>query len=370
MKYFLIAGEASGDLHAAALMKEIRLKDPKAEFRFLGGEFMHAQGGVMVLHYRNMAFMGFTSVIKNIGQIARNYHLCKQALIEFQPDKLILIDYPGFNLKIAKFVFENLQTPVYYYIAPKLWVWKKYRIHAIRKYVHRLITIFPFETEFYQKLNYKTYYVGNPTVDSVYNHMDLLQSDFRLSNNISSKTIIAVLPGSRKQEIAACLPIIIKGLESYTDYQIIVAGAPGIEPEFYRRYLNNETALLIFNQTYQLVKHADVAVVNSGTATLETALIGTPQLVVYHVWPGRIASLFKKIILKTKYVSLVNIIAEKNVVKELIAHTFKPENVNSEVAKILNDELYRENMFDEYIEIKLKLGKPGCAERAASIVCE
>ncbi len=370
MKYFLVAGEASGDLHAAALMKEIKLLDPEAEFRFLGGDLMRAAGGSMVLHYRDMAFMGFTAVIRNLRKIARNYHLCKKALLEYQPDKVILVDYPGFNLRIAKFVFENLQVPVYYYIAPKLWVWKKYRIHAIRKYVHRLITIFPFETEFYRGLDYKVYYAGNPTVDSVINHPELNQSDFRQVNKISDKPVIAVLPGSRKQEISACLPVIMKGLGFFADHEIVVACAPGVEPEFYHRLLKNDAVKLVFNQTYQLVKHADVAVVNSGTATLETALIGTPQVVVYHVWPGRLAALLKKIFLKTKFVSLANIIAGKEVVKELVAHLFKSENVYAEVARILKDESYRENMIDEYIGIRMKLGEPGCARRAASIVCE
>lgn len=367
-RYFLIAGEASGDLHASNLMREIKALDSNAEFCFLGGDLMQAQGGKMIKHYREMAFMGFINVIKNAGTVLDNLKECKQAIRDFQPDALILIDYPSFNLRIAKFAKEALQLPIYYYIAPKIWAWKEFRIKQIKKYVDKMFTILPFETEFYKKHNYEVKYVGNPTVDSIASRPNQAQtfSEFCKKNGLTEKPIIAVLPGSRKQEIRNCLPVILDGLIGFAENQIVVSGAPGIDPEFYSQTVPDREFQIVFNQTYELLSHAKSAVVNSGTATLETALIGTPQVVVYHVAFGKIALVLKDIFIKVKYVSLVNLIAGKEVVKELLGHHFTPENIKNETEKILNINDYRDNILDGYRLVKEKLGSPGASKNTAS----
>lgn len=367
-KYFLIAGEASGDLHASNLMREIKKLDAKAEFCFLGGDLMAAQGGTMVKHYREMAFMGFVAVLKNARKVLNNLEECKKAIREFQPHVLILIDYPSFNLRIARFAKEELNLPVYYYIAPKIWAWKEFRIKQIKKYVDKMFTILPFETEFYKKHNYPVIYVGNPTVDSVATRPNQEQTfmEFCHKNNLSDKPIIAVLPGSRKQEIESCLPVILDAVKDFfPNYQVVVSGAPGINREYYDAFISQKNIYLVFNQTYELLSHAEAAVVNSGTATLETALIGTPQVVVYHVAFGKIALALKDIFIKVKYVSLVNLIAEKEVVTELLAHHFTPENVREEVERLISDKIYRDKMVEKYQEIKKTLGEPGAAKNAA-----
>jgi len=367
MRYFLIAGEASGDLHASNLMREILKTDHKAKFCFLGGDLMQAVGGTMIKHYRDMAFMGFWAVLKNIRTIFENIEACKMAIADFNPDVLILIDYPGFNLRIAKHVKKTSKIPVYYYIPPKIWAWKEYRIKDIKKYIDRVFAIFPFETEFYNRHNYKVEYVGNPTVDSIANRPLQNQSfeAFCTKNSLTSKPVIALLAGSRKQEIAACLPRMIEAASEFTEYQPIVAGAPGIDIEFYNKILKTNKVPVIFGQTYELVQHASVAVVNSGTATLETALIGTPQVVVYYVMFGRLAYWAKNIVLKIKYISLVNLISERETVKELIAHKFTVENIKHEIEQILLNEDYKEKMLSDYELIKTRLGEPGTARKTA-----
>lgn len=370
MRYFLIAGEASGDLHASNLMREILKTDHKAKFCFLGGDLMQAVGGTMIKHYRDMAFMGFWAVFKNLKTILANIEQCKAAIDDFKPDMLILIDYPGFNLRIAKHVKETSQLPIYYYIPPKIWAWKEYRISDIKKYIDKVFTIFPFETEFYQKHNYKVDYVGNPTVDSIANRPLQNQSfeAFCTKNNLTPKPILALLAGSRKQEIAACLPRMLKAASQFDGYQVIVAGAPGIDESFYTKTLKSNKVPLIFGQTYELVHHASAAVVNSGTATLETALIGTPQVVVYYVMLGRLAYWAKNIVLKIKYISLVNLVSERETVKELIAHKFTVENVQAEIELLLNDKAYKAVMLADYDLIKAKLGEPGTARKAAKLM--
>ncbi|MFV0392185.1 MAG: lipid-A-disaccharide synthase [Paludibacteraceae bacterium] len=365
--YFLIAGEASGDLHASNLMREIKKLDANAEFYFLGGDLMLAQGGKLIKHYREMAFMGFVNVLKNAPTVLNNLKECKQAIQDFRPDVVILIDYPSFNLRIAKFVKKELQTPVYYYIAPKIWAWKKFRIRQIKKYIDKMFTILPFETEFYKKHNYKVNYVGNPTVDSIAERPNQNQTfeEFCLSNDLINKSIIAVLPGSRKQEIDKCLPIMLEALKDFSTHQIVVSGAPGIPSDYYLRFIKKNDIHVVFNQAYELVAHADAAVVNSGTATLETALIGTPQVVVYHVAFGRIAMVLKKLFIKVKYVSLVNLIADREVVRELLGHHFTQENVKEEVEKLLNDKNYLDNLLEGYQIVKNRLGTPGAAKQAA-----
>ena len=370
MKYFLIAGEASGDLHASNLMREIKKNDPIAEFCFLGGDLMFAQGGKLVKHYRDMAFMGFVAVLRNLKTVLNNIDDCKAAITEFKPDVVILIDYPSFNLRIAKFIKQTSKIPVYYYIAPKLWAWKEYRIKEIKKYVDRVFTIFPFETEFYRKHNYKVEYVGNPTVDSINAlcRKDENFTDFCKRHSLSEKPIIALLPGSRRQEISACLPTMIEAAESFPEYQIVISGAPGIESGFYKQFCETTSHPVITGDTYQMLVHAKAAVVNSGTATLETALIGTPQVVVYHVIGGRLAIQGKKLFIKTKYISLVNIVAQREVVKELIAHLFTPRNIKAELQNILEQPEYAAKMKNDYLEIARNLGTNEAAVNAASLI--
>jgi len=369
MKYFIIAGEASGDLHASNLMRELRQADSNAEFCFLGGDLMQAQahGGRMVKHYRDMAFMGIVAVLKNARTVLKNLSDCKQAIVDFQPDVLILVDYPSFNLRMARFVKENLNAKVYYYISPKIWAWKEYRIKEIKRYVDKMFTIFPFETAFYGKHNYQVEYVGNPTVDSVCMRPNQQQTfaEFCTENNLPDKPIIAILAGSRKQEIQGCLPRMVEAGLRFSEYQVVIAGAPGINAELYDSVLHGKNVSVVFGKTYELLQSSKAAVVNSGTATLETALVGTPQVVVYHVPCGRFGYLVKEVVVRVKFVSLVNIVAEKLVVKELLAHLFTVGNIEAELNQILKNGNYCQNMLKEYSVIKNALGEPGTAERAA-----
>jgi len=372
MRYFIIAGEASGDLHASNLMRELRIADTQAEFCFLGGDLMQAQGGKMIKHYRDMAFMGIVAVLKNARTVLKNLSDCKQAITDFRPDVLILVDYPSFNLRMARFVKENLNTKVYYYISPKLWAWKEYRIKEIKRYVDKMFTIFPFETAFYAKHNYDVEYVGNPTVDSVCTrpHQDKSFADFCAENKLPAKPIIAILAGSRKQEIVGCLPRMVDAGLRFPDYQVIIAGAPGIEADLYNSVLKSRDVSVVFGKTYELLQQSKAAVVNSGTATLETALVGTPEVVVYHVPLGRIGYFVKEMVVRVKFVSLVNIVAEKLIVKELLAHLFTVKNIAAELDLILNNTNYRQTMLQNYSIIKKALGEPGTAERAAKKMVE
>jgi lipid-A-disaccharide synthase len=367
MRYFIIAGEASGDLHASNLMRELRKADSNAEFCFLGGDLMQAEGGRMVKHYRDMAFMGFVAVLRNARTLLNIMSECRRAIVDFKPDLLILVDYPSFNLRMAKFVKENLNIPVYYYISPKIWAWKEYRIKEIKQYVDKMFTILPFETAFYAKHNYPVEYVGNPSVDSVCLRPNQEQTfeEFCQLNSLPDKPIIALLAGSRKQEISACLSRMIEAAAAFPEYQVVVAGAPGIDTDFYTPFMEKGNAGIVFGQTYELLQQSKAAVVNSGTATLETALVGIPQVVVYHQALGRLAYWLKDIVIKVKYISLVNLVAEREVVKELIAHLFTKNNIEIELDKLLNDAQYRRNMLDAYAEIRRELGETGTAERAA-----
>ncbi len=370
MKYFLIAGEASGDLHASNLMYELGKLDSEAEFCYLGGDLMQAQGGKLVKHYHDMAFMGFWAVIKNAPIVLRNINDCKKAIVNFQPDVVILIDYPGFNLRIAEFVKENLKTPVYYYISPKIWAWKEYRIKDIKRYVDKMFTIFPFETAFYAKHNYSVEYVGNPTLETILARPNQKQSfeEFCEQNNLNKKPIIAILAGSRKQEISACLQRMIDSATLFKDYQVIIAGAPGIDPLFYYNIVSGKNIPVIFGKTYELVQHSSAAIVNSGTATLETALIGTPQVVVYHVIFGKLASALRRFVIKVPFISLVNLVAEKEVVKELVAQHFTVENVTNELEKLLHHQTYRNTILNDYNLIMRELGEVGAAKRTATSI--
>ena len=371
MKYFLIAGEASGDLHASNLMAALKEKDPEADFRFFGGDLMQAVGGTLVKHYREMAFMGFIPVLLNLRTILNNMKTCQEDIRRYQPDVVILIDYPGFNLKIAKFVKTVLHLPVYYYISPKIWAWKQYRIKDFRRYVDWMFCILPFETEFFRKLNYSVDYVGNPSVDSVaqYKKKQVSGADtFIADEGLADKPILALLAGSRRQEIKDNLPTMLEVAAAYPDYQPVIAGAPGLEPDYYKQYIGNHPARIVFGKTYDLLQHSRAALVTSGTATLETSLFRVPQVVCYYVTAGRLASFIFRNFFHTKYISLVNLIAGREVVQELFGARFSYQQIHDELGKILHDTAYRQQMLDGYDEIICLLGKPGASQRTAELI--
>lgn len=367
MKYYLIVGEASGDLHASNLMKALKQEDPQAEFRFFGGDLMTAVGGIRVRHYKDLAYMGFIPVLLHLRTIFRNMDFCKQDIVAWQPDVLILVDYPGFNLKIAEYVKRHTSVPVYYYISPKIWAWKEYRIKNIKRDVDELFSILPFEVDFFQKYQYPIHYIGNPCVDAVEAFRSENQesfTEFISCNHLKDKPIIALLAGSRKQEIKDNLIRMMEAAKMFPDYQFVVAGAPGIEPSFYQSYMN-EDAEIVFGQTYRLLQHAKAALVTSGTATLETALFRVPQVVCYYTAAGRLVSFLRRHILKVKYISLVNLIADREVVKELVADGMTVKNIQAELKKLLAETPERKAMLDGYDRIIQILGKAGASERAA-----
>jgi lipid-A-disaccharide synthase len=373
MKYFLIAGEASGDLHASNLMSALKEQDPYAEFRFLGGDLMQAVGGTLVKHYREMAFMGFIPVLLHLRTILNNMKACQEEIKRYQPDVVILIDYPGFNLKIAKFVKTQLNIPVYYYISPKIWAWKQYRIKDFRRYVDRMFCILPFEVDFFNKLNYPVDYVGNPSVDSVafYKEQQAIKPNpFFQEERSDKRPIIALLAGSRRQEIKDNLPTMLDVAETYPTHQPIIAGAPGIEPDYYQQYIGDKPVKILFGQTYALLQHSDVALVTSGTATLETALFRVPQVVCYYVKAGKIASFIFRHFFHTPYISLVNLIAGREVVQELFGARFSRKQIEEELGRILYDKKYRDQMLQGYDEIIQVLGKPGASQRTASLIIQ
>ena len=369
MKYYLVAGEASGDLHASHLMSEIKKNDPEADFRFFGGDLMAAQGGTLVKHYRQMAFMGFIAVIKNLRTVLRNMSECKRDIKNYSPDAVILVDYPGFNLKIAKYVKTKLGIPTHYYIAPKIWAWKEYRIKSIKKYVDYMYSILPFEVEYFNGLGYNVDYVGNPTVDELAkrDNIDETFEQFTLANGLSNKPIISLIAGSRVGEIKNSLPRMIEAVEGMNEYQFVVAGAPSIEPQLYNEIIGDRPIKVVYGKTYRLMQQATAALVTSGTATLETALIGVPQVVCYYVAGGKFSyKLFEKI-LNVKYVSLVNLITNSEVVKELLACYFTPENTRVELEKILQPS-YREKMQNGYALMRSRLGAVGAPRHAAKVM--
>ena len=369
MKYYLIVGEASGDLHASNLMKSIKELDKDAEFRFFGGDLMSAVGGTRVKHYRELAYMGFIPVLLHLRTIFANMKLCKKDVEAWKPDALILVDYPGFNLSIAKYIHKNTDIPVYYYISPKIWAWKERRIKNIKRDVDELFSILPFEIDFFEKKhNYKINYVGNPCVDAVdefKRNKALSRADFLERNNLADKQIIALLAGSRKQEIKANLPMMLQAVKQYPAYQPVLAGAPGIDKEFYAPYIDAGVKI-VFGQTYDILNNAHAALVTSGTATLETALFNVPQVVCYAMPMGRLYSWLKKHFLKVKYISLVNLVADSEVVRELVAADMKLPNVIAELGDLLPaDSEKRTAMLGEYSRMMEILGKPGASQRAA-----
>lgn len=372
MKYFIVAGEASGDLHGSNLMKELKKQDPAASFMFFGGDLMSAVGGTLLKHYREMAFMGFVNVILNLKTIKRNMELCKKELLQFKPDVLILIDYPGFNLRIAEFAKRN-QIKVFYYISPKIWAWKEYRIKKIKQFVDEMFTILPFETEFYKKHNFEVNYVGNPLLDAVAEFKKSAQSkaQFLKANNLDDKPIVALLAGSRVQEIKRILPAMLESAEKFPDFQFVIAGVKTVDLNLYESILKGRNFKLVFDQTYDLLHFSHAALVASGTAALETALFDVPQIVLYQVEGGRVMDFIMwTFVMKTKWVSLPDIILGKEAVKELLQVNMTVEKITAEMKKMLYDESYRNEIDNDYKRLHEIMGQPGSSQRAAQKMIE
>ena len=360
-KYFLIAGEASGDQHAAALIEQIRLRDPEAEMTGFGGDRMVAAGCRLYQDYRKMAFMGFAAVLKNIGQIRRNFRMAEQALIAEKPDVLILIDYPSFNLRMAEFCRKQLSaTKIYYYIPPKVWAWKKWRIHRLSRLCDEVLGIFPFEPEFYAKYGYKCTYVGNPTAERI-----------QSTNTIVAADKIAILPGSRLSEVTNCLPRMLEAARRFSECEIVVCAAPGIDKNVYKSSMHDGEKLT--HDTYDAVRNARAAIVNSGTATLETALLGCPQVAVYHLALNGLVKVIRPVVqgimFDIPYFTLVNIIAGKQVIRELLANDFTTDAVAAELQRLLTDKQYKRDMLAEYEHIRSILGSSSASTEAAKIIC-
>lgn len=373
MKYYLIAGEASGDLHASNLMAALKEKDPEADFRFLGGDLMQAVGGTLVKHYREMAYMGFIPVLLHLRTILGNMKMCREDIRRYKPDVVILIDYPGFNLKMAKYVKTALRIPVYYYISPKIWAWKQYRIKSIRRYVDRMFCILPFETDFYKRMNYQVDYVGNPTVDAIADYFrdnSVSEADFRDAEHLPDKPILALLAGSRKQEIKDNLPTMLRVAARYPDYQPVIAGAPGIEPDYYHRYIGDIPVKIVFQKTYTLLQHSRIALVTSGTATLEASLFRVPQVVCYYTPAGRLVNFVFRHFFHIRFISLVNLIADKEVVQELFGERFSQATIQREVDHLLHDREYHQAMLANYDKVIRILGKPGASHTTAKLIYE
>lgn len=373
MKYYLIVGEASGDLHASRLMQAIRQNDSEAEFRFFGGDLMTAQGGTRVRHYRELAYMGFIPVLLHLPTILRNMSQCKKDILQWQPDVCILVDYPGFNLNIAKYLHLHSNIPVFYYIAPKIWAWKEYRIKNIKRDINELFSILPFEKDFFEgKHNYPIHYVGNPTAEEVgdfrANYKDSFEEFTRKHNLSQDRPIIALLAGSRRQEIKDNLPTMIEAAKPFGEYQLVVAGAPAIPNEYYKKFIGQSDVSIVDNATYELLSHTTAALVTSGTATLETALFNVPQVVCYKTPIPAIIGYLRKKVLKVRYISLVNLIADRNVVPELVAETFTTRNISAHLGLILYDTLESERQSEGYKLIKERLGDKSAPTETARII--
>lgn len=390
MKYYIIAGEASGDLHASNLMRSLKAKDPEAEFRFFGGDLMKAVGGTLVKHYRELAYMGFVQVVLHARTILRNMRRCKEDIVAWAPDVVILVDYPGFNLSIAKYVKTHTQIPVYYYISPKIWAWKEYRIKDIRRYVDEMFSILPFEVPFYAGHDYPIHYVGNPCVDAVADfkaQYTETREEFCARHGLNPELpIVALLAGSRKQEIKDNLPIMLSATKHFMPgkvyrrerikgFQWVIAGAPGIDKAMYGEVFAKSEATrgvtVVYGETYALLSHSYAAMVTSGTATLETALFRVPQVVCYYIMCGKVVSWLRSMVLKVKYISLVNLVADFPLVHELVADEMRERELTEELNQLLLDDFYRNRMFSEYDKMVIApLGEPGASEHAADKMVE
>lgn len=375
MKYYIIVGEASGDLHASHLMKALKQEDPEAEFRFLGGDLMSAEGGTRVKHYRELAYMGFVPVLLHLRTIFKNMAMCKRDIEAWKPSVVILVDYPGFNLSVAKHVRKRTGIPVYYYISPKVWAWKEWRVKSIKRDVREMFSILPFEVPFYQeKHKYPIHYVGNPTVQEVAEFRGRYRQgygEFCAENGLdASRPVIALLAGSRKQEIKDNLPAMIEAAERFEDYQLAVAGAPSIDDAYYERFISGKPVTLVRNKTYPLLCHASAALVTSGTATLETALFGVPQVVCYETPLPRLIRFAFDHVIQVRYISLVNLIADREIVPEMLADKFTVDGIAQELRAILPGGEGREPMLAAYQEVRERLGTDSAPARAAHIMVD
>lgn len=367
MKYYLIAGEASGDLHASNLMKSLQKVDRTADFRFWGGDLMQEVGGSLVKHYRELAFMGFAEVFLNLRTILNNISFCKKDILQYKPDVLIFIDYPGFNLRIAKWA-QKKGLKTHFYISPQIWAWKENRISAIKRDVDEMYVILPFEKDFYEKKHdFRVHFVGHPLLDAIADRPPVAIERFSVEHKLDDRPIIALLPGSRKQEISKMLKIMLSITDDFKAYQFIIAGAPSQEPEFYAQFIKNKNVHLVMNQTYDVLSLSSAALVTSGTATLETALFKVPEVVCYK--GSTVSYQIAKRIVKLDYISLVNLIMDREVVKELIQAEFNKKNLKKELQKILSGE-HRNKMFADYFELESKLGGTGASEKTARLIYE
>ena len=361
MKYYLIAGEASGDLHASNLMKEIKKEDPNALFRYLGGDLMILQGGTCAKHYKETAYMGFVDVFMHLRSILKNINYIKHDLLEFKPDVVILVDYPGFNLRIAEFA-HNAGLKVFYYISPKIWAWKQSRVHKIKRYIDTLFIIFPFEKDFYKKFEYEVEYVGNPIMDAI----DFKKPDsdaFKKEYALDDHKVVALLPGSRKREIEHNFPIMLKVAAQFPNLRFLVAGAPSLDKTFIGSFIDLPNVKLLYNQTHEVLRHADAALVTSGTATLETAILNIPEVCCYK--GDNLSYHIAKRLIKVKFISLVNLVMEKEIIKEYIQFDMTVEKLSAELNKLLFDDVYRNTMLNHFEELRQILGGKGASERTA-----
>lgn len=365
MKYYLIAGEASGDLHASNLIKALKKTDPEADFRFWGGDLMQKVGGTLVKHYKELAFMGFVEVLFNLRTIINNISFCKKDISEYKPDVIVFVDYPGFNLRIAKWAKEQAYA-THYYISPQIWAWKENRITDIKRDIDQMYVILPFEKEFYEKKHqFPVHFVGHPLLDEISNRELVDAVEFKRTYNLDSRPIIALLPGSRKQEISKMLNTMLSITDDFEKYQFIIAGAPSQEPDFYKTFIKKKNVHLVMNKTYDVLTLASAALVTSGTATLETALLKVPEVVCYK--GSSISYQIAKRIVKLDYISLVNLIMNKEVVKELIQKDFNKKSLKKELNKILDPD-NRETIFEAYFELETKLGGAGASQKTATLI--
>lgn len=366
MKYYIIAGEASGDLHGSNLIASIKKKDTRAKIRAWGGDLMKKQGATLVKHYRDLAFMGFVEVLMHLKTILNNLKFCKKDILRFSPDAIILIDYPGFNIKVAKFAHKH-NIKVYYYISPQVWAWKKRRVHTLKKVVDKMLVILPFEKPFYDEYQVDAHFVGHPLIDELSKLKVINGKTFVKQNALNpNKEIIALLPGSRKQEVSRMLEIMLKVVKMYPKYQFVIACAPSLTEDFYKSIVGDENVHMVFNKTYQLLQVASAALVTSGTATLETALLYVPEVVCYK--GNQISYLIAKKLIKVKYICLVNLIMDKPVVKELIQNDLTPENIKAELDLLLTNHKRQRRLLEDYEELKNVLGNAGASNNAASII--
>lgn len=371
MKYYIIAGEASGDLHASNLVRELKKKDPEAEVRGWGGDLMRDAGVSIVRHYKDTAIMGFVNVLRKLGTLKANIRYCREDIRKWNPDVVILVDYAGFNLRIARFA-KRIDLKVFYYISPKLWAWNTGRVKQIKRYVDRMYTIFPFETEFYRHYDYPVYYGGNPLVDAIASRpcQEETFADFIHANGLPDRPIIALLAGSRKQELKYVLPMMLRMVPYFPEYQFVIVGAPSMAAEDYAPYVKDVPVHIVYGETYRLVSQAKAALVTSGTATLETALLRTPQVVCYNGEAPRLSYFLFKTVVKVKYISLVNLIYGGEAVKELMMQYLTEDNLRRELSRILTDASTREKMLNAYDEIIRRLGAPGASARFAGMMVE